>query len=186
MAHLSIKRMAKGKKSSLSRARISSIKAASNAILTLNGSNITLMDQSFPIKEKCKLGEKRNILKTIQEIQNSGLWGMFPVRISIQMGGRTVIVDLISFRNLLHCAIPFFPRIPRIPLGIKSCRSSEISKQGREIWASEKKLPRATSAPPPLGPRDQLSSSGRTTGLVGPKHQTAPNKTPPARPRDER
>ena len=51
--------MAKGKKSSLSRARISSIKAASNAILTLNGSNITLMDQRFPVKEKCEHGGKK-------------------------------------------------------------------------------------------------------------------------------
>ena len=49
-------------------------------------------------------------------MQNSGLWGMFPVRISIQMGGRTVIVDLISFHNLLHCAIPSAPP-PENPLG---------------------------------------------------------------------
>ena len=183
MAHFCIKRMVKSKKSSLSRGRICSIKAASTAILTLNGTNITLMDQRFPIKKDQRnlKYEKRNILKTIQEIQNSGLWGMFPVRISIQMGGRTVIVDLISFHNLLHCAIPFFPRIPRIPSGIINC--SEISGNIRwEIWAEKigKSCPRATSAPPPLGPRHQLSSSGRTRGWSGPKHQTAPNKTPPS------
>ena len=89
-----------------------SIKATStDAILTLNGSNITLIDQRFSHKQKWRNPGKLgwgNILKTIQEIENSGLWGMFPVRISIQMGGKTVIVDLISFHNLLHCAIPFF------------------------------------------------------------------------------
>ena len=96
-----------------------SIKATStDAILTLNGSNITLIDQRFSHKQKWRNPGKLgwgNILKTIQEIENSGLWGMFPVRISIQMGGKTVIVDLISFHNLLHCAIPFF--LPRIPPG---------------------------------------------------------------------
>ena len=130
MAHFCIKRLVKSKKSSLSRGRISPIKAASTAILTLNGSNITLMDQRFPVKEKCEHGGKKKYSENDpRNPGNSGLWGMFPVRISIQMGGRTVIVDLISFRNLLHCAIPFFPRISSS--GIISC-SSSVETSGRQ------------------------------------------------------
>ena len=129
MAHFCIKRLVKSKKSSLSRGRISPIKAASTAILTLNGSNINADGSKISRKKRNVKGKKKYSENDPRNPGNSGLWGMFPVRISIQMGGRTVIVDLISFRNLLHCAIPFFLRISSS--GIISC-SSSVETSGRQ------------------------------------------------------
>ena len=138
---------------------------------------------------KTRLG---NILKTIQEIENSGLWGMFPVRISIQMGGRTVIVDLISFHNLLHCAIPFF-LLRESPENYKLqgwlWRWRNIPKSIAEILGGkygEILVGGHTSSSPPWASASTAEPSLLGTGL-GPKQQTAPNKTDThaAHPRDE-
>ena len=109
----------------------------------------------------------------------------FPSVSPFKWAGRRLLWIWLVFT--IYCTAPYLSSSSENPPRIINCRvgsgGEEISRNplqkswvgnmGKYWWA-------ATSAPPPLGPRDQLSSSGLGTGLLGPKDQTAPNKTPPA------
>ena len=171
-----------------------SIKATSiDAILTLNGSNITLIDQRFSHKQKWRNPEKPGweiFWKRSKKSRTVDCGECFPSVSPFKWaGGRLLWIWLVF---TIYCTAPYLSSSSENPLRIINCRvgsrGEEISRNpSQKSWAGNmgKYWWAATSAPPPLGPRDQLSSSGLGTGLLGPKDQTAPNKTPPC-PKDMR
>ena len=171
--------MAKGKKSSLSRARISSIKAASNAILTLNGSNITLMDQRFPVKgEMWTWREKKIFWKRSKKSRTVDCGECFPSVSPFKWaGGRLLWIWLVF---AIYCTAPYlsFRESREFPWELKAAEVLKYPNKGEKSERRRKNCLGPHQLLPPLGLGINCPPRAGRRGWSAPNTKPRPIKHP--------